>query len=87
MDMIAVECLYTEGSTDPFENIYDVWEAGPGADFSVRVTLAGSGGGQVLTATTGKLVACTPPPAQGDGTSPAVFSFTVAHPAVALTQA
>jgi hypothetical protein len=87
MDSITVECLYTEDSTDPFENIYDVWEAGPGASFSVRVTPAGSGGGQVFTLSAGKLVSCTPPSAQGDGVSPSVFTFEVVGSSVALTQA
>lgn len=86
MDGVVVEVLFTEDSTDPFENIYDTWEANPGAPFSVRWTPSGSAGGQIFTLEGGKLVNVTLPNIQGDGTSPAVFSFEVVGSAIALTQ-
>lgn len=84
-DKVKVACIYTEGSTAPFDNIYASYIASPGKAFNVRWTPAGStNGNNQFTTSGGKLIMCTIPPATGDGVSPAIFEFEVECSSIGL---
>lgn len=75
---VQVTAVYTEGSTDPFQNIRDAFEASDGPDFDVRFTPAGSASGNFrFTTSGGKLTACPPPQGAGDAASAQIFTFVV----------
>jgi hypothetical protein len=75
---VQVTAVYTEGSTDPFQNIRDRFEAVDGPAFEVRFTPAGSASGNFrFTTAGGKLTACPPPQGSGDASSATVFTFVV----------
>ena len=75
---VSVTCVYTEGSTDPFQIIRDRFEAVDGAPFEVRFTPAGSASGNFrFTTAGGKLTACPPPQGAGDASSVTTFTFVV----------
>lgn len=75
---VSVTCVYTEGSTDPFENIRDRFEAADGPAFEVRFAPGGSStGGFRFSTAGGKLTACPPPVGAGDASSATVFTFVV----------
>ena len=77
-DELAVTVVYTEGSTDPFQNIFDRFASASGPDFGVRFIPAGSSSGNFrFEITTGKLIGCTLPQGGGDAASATVFTFTV----------
>lgn len=81
---VTVTCLYTEGSTDPFQNIWDKHED-PDTNYAsdlramnVRVSPAGGDSGEFqFTTAGGKLVQCTPPAGDAAATTPQLFTFTV----------
>ena len=75
---VSVTSVYTEGSTDPFQNIRDAFEAGDGPTFDVRFIPGGSASGNFrFTTSGGKLTACPPPVGAGDASSATVFTFVV----------
>lgn len=75
---LAVTIVYTEGSTDPFMNIRDYFEANNGPPCNVRFTPAGSASGNFrYTTSGGKLIACPPPVGSGDARSATVVTFVV----------
>jgi hypothetical protein len=75
---VSVTAVYTEGSTDPFQNIRDRFEAGNGPAFEVRFSPGGSvTGGFRFTTAGGKLIACPPPVGTGDAASATTFTFVV----------
>ena len=75
---LTITALYTEGSTDPFVNIRDRFEAGNGPVMEVRFVPAGSASGNYrFTTSGGKLTACPPATGAGDASSATVFTFTV----------
>ena len=77
-DEVVVTVVYTEGSTDPFQNIFDRFAAASGPDFGVRWVPAGSASGNFrFEITTGKLIGCSLPQGGGDAASATVFTFTV----------
>jgi len=77
-DEVTVTVVYTEGSTDPFVNIFDRFASASGPDFGVRWVPAGSGAGNYqFEITTGKLIGCTLPQGGGDAASATTFTFTV----------
>ena len=70
--------VYTEGSTDPFQNIRDRFEAADGPNMDVRFVPAGSASGNFrFTTSGGKLLACPPPQGAGDAASAQTFTFIV----------
>lgn len=75
---IEVEVLYTEGSTDPFVNIWDAYEASNDVDLEVRWSPKGAGaGGYRFTTSGGKLLNIELPDGAGDADEPNVLVFTV----------
>jgi hypothetical protein len=77
-DEVTVTVVYTEGSTDPFQNIFDRFAASSGPDFGVRWVPASSASGNFrFEITTGKLIGCTLPQGGGDAATATVFTFTV----------
>jgi hypothetical protein len=83
---VQVTAVYTEGSTDPFKNIRDYFEANDGPDFDVRFAPAGSSDGNYMFTTSGgKLIACPPPQGAGDAASAQVFTFVVRADSLART--
>ena len=75
---VQVTSVYTEGSTDPFQNIRDRFEAADGPIIDVRFVPAGSASGNFrFTTSGGKLTACPPPQGAGDASSATVFTFVV----------
>lgn len=77
-DEVTVTVVYTEGSTDPFQNIFDRFASASGPDFGVRWVPSGSGAGNFrYEITTGKLIGCTLPQGGGDSATATVFTFTV----------
>ncbi len=75
---VVVTAIYTEGSTDPFQNIRDRFEASNGPVMDVRFVPAGSASGNFrFTTSGGKLTACPPATGAGDAASATVFSFTI----------
>jgi hypothetical protein len=75
---LQVTSVYTEGSTDPFQNIRDRFEAADGPIMDVRFVPAGSASGNFrFTTSGGKLTACPPPQGAGDASSAQVFTFVV----------
>jgi len=77
-DEVTVTVVYTEGSTDPFQNIFDRFASASGPDFGVRFVPAGSASGNFrFEVTTGKLIGCTLPQGGGDAASATTFTFTV----------
>lgn len=75
---VTVTVLYTEGSTDPFKNINDHYNNGPGDAFDVQWSPLGSGeGGYLFTTSGGKLTNVTLPQGSGDAATPTTFQFTV----------
>jgi len=76
-DEVTVTVVYTEGSTDPFSNIFDRFAASSGPTFGVRWVPAGSASGNYrYEITAGKLVGCTLPQGGGDSATATVFTFT-----------
>lgn len=87
---VTVTCLYTQASTDPFQNIWKKHED-PDTNYAsdlramnVRWTPKDTTGDQFVT-TGGKLVQCTPPMGNADATTPATFVFTVEAQALTRT--
>ena len=75
---VSVTAVYTEGSTDPFGNIRDRFEAANGPAMEVRFSPGGSvTGGFRFSTAGGKLTACPPPVGSGDASSATVFTFVV----------
>jgi len=75
---VSITCVYTEGSTDPFQNIRDRFEAASGPALNVRWVPAGSASGNFrFTTSGGKLTACPPSVGAGDASSANVFTFVV----------
>ena len=75
---VSVTAVYTEGSTDPFQNIRDRFEAASGPAMNVRFVPAGSASGNFrFTTSGGKLTACPPATGAGDASSATVFTFVV----------
>lgn len=75
---LSVTIVYTEGSTDPFMNLRDLFEANDGPPVDVRFTPAGSASGNFrYTTSGGKLTACPPPVGSGDASSATVVTFVV----------
>lgn len=77
-DEVTVTVVYTEGSTDPFQNIFDRFASASGPDFGVRWVPQGSASGNFrFEITVGKLIACSLPQGGGDAATATVFDFTV----------
>ena len=77
-DEVTVTVVYTEGSTDPFINIYDRFASASGPTFGVRWVPQGSGTGNYrFEITAGKLIGCSLPQGGGDSATATVFTFTV----------
>ena len=77
-DEVTVTVVYTEGSTDPFENIFDRFAAASGPTFGVRWSPQGSSAGYYrFEITAGKLIGCSLPQGGGDSATATVFTFTV----------
>jgi hypothetical protein len=75
---VDITCVYTEGSTDPFQNIRDRFEASSGPVLDVRFVPGGSASGNFrFTTSGGKLMACPPPVGSGDANSATLFTFKV----------
>jgi len=75
---LTITAVYTEGSTDPFQNIRDRFEAANGPVMDVRFCPAGSASGNFrFTTSGGKLIACPPAVGAGSANSATVFTFTV----------
>ncbi len=75
---VQTTAVYTEGSTDPFMNIRDRFEAGDGPIIDVRFVPAGSATTNYRFSTSGgKLTACPPPQGAGDASSAQTFTFVV----------
>ena len=75
---LRVTIVYTEGSTDPFDNIRDRFEANDGPAMEVRFAPAGSAtGNKRFTTAGGKLTACPPPQGSGDASSATVCTFVI----------
>lgn len=75
---VDITCVYTEGSTDPFQNIRDRFEAASGPVINVRFCPAGSASGNFrFTTSGGKLMSCPPPVGSGDANSATLFTFKV----------
>lgn len=77
-DEVTVTVVYSEGSTDPFQNIFDRFAAASGPDFGVRWVPKGSAASNFrFEITVGKLIGCTLPVGGGDAATATVFTFTV----------
>lgn len=75
---VDVECVYTEGTTDPFIEIYDDYVAAPGLAQNLRWSPSGGASGQVnYTTTGGKLVAVSIPTQSANDSGAVVFSFSI----------
>ena len=77
-DEVTVTVVYSEGSTDPFQNIFDRFAGASGPDFGVRWVPQGSASGNFrFEITAGKLIGCSLPQGGGDSATATVFPFTV----------
>jgi hypothetical protein len=77
---VEVRCtiVYTEGSTDPFDNIRDRFEANDAPAMEIRFAPAGSAAGNKRFSTAGgKLIAAPPPTGSGDASSATVCTFVI----------
>ena len=77
-DEVTVTVVYTEGSSDPFQNIFDRFASSSGPTFGVRWVPKGSASGNFrFEITAGKLIACSLPQGGGDSASATTFTFAV----------
>lgn len=75
---VVIEVVYTEGATDPFNEIYDDYIANPGLNYDTRWVPKGSGSGyNRFTTSGGKLVNCTLPQGAGEGANATMFTFEI----------
>lgn len=75
---ITVEVVYTEGTNDPFTEIWDDFQANPGLDYDVRWVPQGSASGyHQFTSGGGKLINVTAPQGTGEGAGATMFSFEI----------
>ena len=75
---VEVEILYTEGSTDPYQNLWDAYEASNDVSCDLRWAPKGSGqGGFSFTTSGGKLTSVSLPQGSGDAEEPNLCVFTI----------
>jgi hypothetical protein len=77
---VEVSCtmVYTEGSTDPYQNLRDRFEGGNDLPCEIRWVPRGSASGyHRYTTSGGKLTACPPPQGAGDASSANVATFVI----------
>jgi hypothetical protein len=78
-------CFYTEGSTDPFQNMWDAYEAGT-YDCDVQWSVAqGTSGSYLFTTANGKLTHVSPPTYDSNSTDFKKFMYTIQAPTLART--
>lgn len=85
---VRVDCtiVFTQGSTDPYKNIRDRFEAVDGAPFEIRFAPAGSAANNLMFTTSGgKLVAAPPPTGTGAADSATVVTFSVQADSLAVS--
>lgn len=83
----TVTVLYTEGTGDPFNNIYDAHMAGTlGSRIDIRYNKNGAiAGDNQFTTSGGKLTSCDPPSTNADDSTPTTITFTLAYAALTRT--
>ena len=70
--------VYTEGTTDPFVEIYDDYAASPGLAYDIRWSPSGGASGAVqYTTSGGRLTNCPVPTASAEAGGPAVFTIVI----------
>ena len=75
---VTIECVYTEGTTDPFTAINAAYNTSPGVLFDVRWVPAGTATTNQRYATSGgRLMHVSQPQGAADGSNAIIFDFMV----------
>ncbi len=83
----TVTCVYTEGATDLFQNIYDE-HTSPSNSSQVDILTEKNGattGDDVFTSSGGKLVSCTPPSPSAEDSNAVTIEFVIEYASLGLT--
>ena len=84
---IVVEMAYTEAAlTNPFKQIYDLFDANPGLLQDVQWHPEGAAtGNYIYTSSGARLIGCTLPQGTSSGSDPTLFTATLQAPSIAIS--